>query len=115
MIVGAGLPLAVAAKLTTAEHWPGSLFTVMLAGHAIVGAAQFIATDGDPFSGVPNELPVQFVFVRAAHVQANGEPLALEGAVAVTLIWMLSPTSRRSAFEFAVAVTTCPERLTAQE
>ena len=34
------LVAAGAAKLTTAPHWPGSLFSVMLAGHVSVGAPQ---------------------------------------------------------------------------
>jgi hypothetical protein len=32
------LPVVVGAKLTLAPHWPGSLFTVMLAGQVIVQA-----------------------------------------------------------------------------
>ena len=39
MIVGAGVPVAVAAKETLAAQVPGALETLMFAGHVIAGPA----------------------------------------------------------------------------
>src|SRR5229473_2164083 len=110
-MVGDGLPVAVAEKLTVAPQRPGELFTVMFAGHVTVAGVQRTETVGEPPSGTPNELPVQFVFVLETVAQVNGEPAVLEGAVAAMLNSMLSPLFSLSSLAIAIAVMTCPERL----
>ena len=37
MITGVGVPVAVAAKVTVASHWPGVLLTVISVGQVICG------------------------------------------------------------------------------
>jgi hypothetical protein len=77
------LSLAVAEKLTTAEHWPGSFALVMLAGQLIVGFSLSLTVT------VNEQLPVLFEASVAEHVTvvvplANVEPDAGEQVTAPT-------------------------------